>query len=178
MVPEDDDTEPLVDLVIEEPGWESALPDLDALAHRAAEAALKEAGADPDRWTLCLLACSDDRIAGLNAEFRGKPAPTNVLSWPAFDAPLPHLNAGDARVSLGDVALALQTTLGEAKVASIPLKDHATHLIIHGCLHLLGFDHETDAEADVMEAVEVRALCGLGIPDPYNRRDAQGVSEL
>jgi probable rRNA maturation factor len=171
-------SEGLVDLVVEEPGWNAALPGIETLAERGAELALGEAGVEPAGYTVCVLACDDARIAGLNAEFRGKAMPTNVLSWPAFDlAPAsrggppkaPPPPAGPMRQPLGDVAIALQTTRREAAEAAIPLKDHFVHLILHGCLHLLGFDHETDEDAEMMELAEIRALASVGVADPYLR---------
>lgn len=171
----------LVDIVIEEPAWSEVLPDIRALANSAARLALEEAGLDPARWTLCLLACADTRIAALNRDFRGKPVPTNVLSWPAFTLAPEHPGALPARppqaVSgprrpLGDVAIALQTTRREAQAGAIPLKNHAIHLILHGSLHLLGFDHESDADAAIMEGIETRALARMGVDDPYLRSDA------
>lgn len=161
----------LIDLVVEEEGWLTALPDLPALAETAARAALDAAGLSPEDHEIALLACDDARVADLNAEFRGKPSPTNVLSWPAHDLaplspgarpPLPPL-AGP----LGDVAIALETCRREAETAGLPLKDHVLHLILHGCLHLLGFDHETEADAALMEDMERRLLARLGIADPY-----------
>lgn len=183
MTPVTDD--PLVELVIEAPGWQQALPGLAAQARTAARLALEAAGLDPEGWSLCLLACDDDRIAELNREFRGREGPTNVLSWPAFalaperpgawphPPPAPADAAPDQlRPSLGDVALALQTAEREAAAAAIPLQDHVLHLILHGCLHLLGFDHETDEDAAVMEGIETRALARIGVVDPYSREDA------
>lgn len=166
----------LVDLVVEDPEWQQALPDLHQIATIAAQSALEAVNLAPDGFSLCLLACDDDRISTLNAAFRGKPAPTNVLSWPGFDLSpdhsggqptLPPGGTSDMPTPLGDVAIALQTTRREAIAASIPLKNHVLHLILHGTLHLLGFDHETDADADVMEGIESRVLLGAGIADPY-----------
>jgi len=170
-----------VELVIEEPAWTEALPEIEALADTAARLALAAADLDPERWTICLLACDDARIAGLNRDFRATAAPTNVLSWPAFElapehpggrpkAP-PHPGTGPRR-SLGDVAIALQTTRREAGDGAPPLKDHVIHLILHGCLHLLGFDHEAQKDAETMEGIETRALARIGVADPYMRGDA------
>lgn len=168
--------EPLVELAVEEPGWCARLPDLAALAEAAVRAALAEQGLDPAAWTVSLLATDDARMAALNRAFRGREGPTNVLSWPAHDLapaapgarpPPPPAAPGPGRAPLGDVALALQTVEREAAEAGIPLKDHAVHLILHGCLHLLGFDHEREADAAVMEGIERRLLASLGVPDPY-----------
>lgn len=171
----------LVDLVVEDPAWTDALPEIEALANTAARLALEGAGLDPARWTLCVLACDDARIAALNQAFRGRAAPTNVLSWPAIPLaperpgaapPPPPQAASGPRRMLGDVAIAFQTTRREAQDSAIPLKNHAIHLILHGSLHLLGFDHETDADAKTMEGIETRALARIGVEDPYARRDA------
>ncbi|MEM9736439.1 MAG: rRNA maturation RNase YbeY [Pseudomonadota bacterium] len=164
----------MIEVLIEEPGWE-AHP-LEVWAEDAATLALTARGLAPEAYEISLLACSDDRIAALNADFRGKPAPTNVLSWPAFALapeapgalpPLPPAGTPEAPIPLGDVAIALQTIETEARTASKPLKNHVLHLILHGSLHLLGFDHLEDADAVVMERVERQALATLGIPDPY-----------
>ena len=168
--------DPLVDLVVEEPRWERALPDLDATATRAAELALEAAGLSPDGFAVVLLACDDERIAALNGEFRGKKRPTNVLSWPAFPLTAEAAGASPARppaaesggrVPLGDLAIALQTVEREATSRRLPLKNHTLHLILHGCLHLLGYDHDRPEDAELMEGLERRALAGVGIPDPY-----------
>jgi len=172
---------PLVDLVIDDPAWTEALPELDRHAEAAARLALEATGLDSTQWTICVLACNDARIAELNRRFRGKGMPTNVLSWPAFDlgsnragtmSSAPPAPAGGPPQPLGDVAIALQTTRREAAERAIPLKDHVIHLILHGCLHLLGFDHETDADAETMEGIETRALARIGVVDPYLRGDA------
>lgn len=159
--------DPLVDLVFEDSRWEAA--GLAGTAEAAARAALTAAGLDPDRHEISLLACDDARIAALNAEFRGKPAPTNVLSWPAFDGPLPDVaDEQDERRFLGDLALAYETCAREAAEAGIPLPDHAAHLVVHGVLHLLGYDHEMEDEADAMEGFETKILASLGVPNPYS----------
>lgn len=161
-----------IDLVIEDDRWEQ-IPLL-KLATQAIEAGLKATNA-PDGYELALLACDDTRIAELNAEFRGKPTPTNVLSWPSFD--LAPLHPGDAPGSLpaptgfddtlGDIALAYGTCIREAREQGKSVDHHLTHLILHGTLHLLGFDHETDADARRMETLESQILAEMGIRDPY-----------
>lgn len=175
------DSEPLVDLAVEEPAWERMLPDLEATATAAARLALEAAGLDRDRYSVTLLACDDARITALNREFRGKAAPTNVLSWPAFPLaparpgerpPPPRAPATAGRIPLGDVAIALQTVTRESESGGLPLKSHVVHLILHGCLHLLGYDHETEPDAELMEDLERRALAEAGIPDPYGRGGA------
>ncbi|WP_163846916.1 rRNA maturation RNase YbeY [Pseudooceanicola aestuarii] len=164
----------LTDVLIEAPDWQ--VHDLPALAERAARATLTHLGLDPADWEISVLGCDDDRIATLNAEFRDKPAPTNVLSWPAEDLapgipgtrpapPEPDDMFGDP--ALGDIAIALETCTREATAGGIPLDHHVLHLLVHGTLHLLGYDHVADADATIMEQTEVEILCKLGIPDPY-----------
>lgn len=169
--------EPLVETVIEDARWQN----LEALADRAVRAAFAVIGLPETGLSLCVMGCDDARIAALNAEFRGKASATNVLSWPAWDlspdqpgaAPeLPEVGTAGDPESLGDIALAYETCLAEAEAAQEPLADHATHLIVHGLLHLLGYDHVTDADAARMEALEVRVLATLAIPDPYGESAA------
>jgi probable rRNA maturation factor len=114
-----------------------------------------------DRQTegeLTVLLCDDEAVAELNQRFRHKQGPTNVLSFPAAVSARPHI---------GDVALAYGVCAREAEDQGKTLQDHLTHLVAHGVLHLLGYDHMTDAEAEEMEALERRILSGLGAPDPY-----------
>ncbi|TIX40762.1 MAG: rRNA maturation RNase YbeY, partial [Mesorhizobium sp.] len=99
----------------------------------------------------------------LNVGWRGKDKPTNVLSFPAF----PFARGGPLPPMLGDIVLAAETVVREAALEHKPLENHISHLVIHGLLHLLGYDHETDAEAELMEATERAALARLAIPDPY-----------
>lgn len=161
----------IVDLIIEDDRWQAA--GLAALAERACGAALDRlgiAGAE-----ISLLACDDARIAGLNAEFREKPQPTNVLSWPSEErgpeepggAPVPPDD-----LELGDIAIAFETCTREAEAAGKPFADHVCHLLVHGALHLLGYDHIDEKDAAVMEGLEVEILGKLGIADPYEEADA------
>jgi probable rRNA maturation factor len=152
----------LVGAVIEDPRWAG----IEGVAERAARAALAASGRDPARHEIGLLACDDARMAALNAEFRGKPQPTNVLSWPAFAGPAPE--PGAEPVFLGDLALGFETCAAEAAAAGIPLADHAAHLVVHGTLHLLGHDHAGDAEAAAMELLETNILASMGVANPYS----------
>jgi probable rRNA maturation factor len=156
-----------VEVVIEDARWEAV--GLVALADRAARAALTAAGRDPERHEISLLACDDARIAELNQAFRGKAAATNVLSWPAFEGVVPEPDPGGAgeALFLGDLALAFETCAGEAAESGRPVAAHLQHLVVHGVLHLLGHDHEIDAEADEMEAFEAKILASIGVPNPY-----------
>lgn len=166
--------EPLVDCVIEDARWADL--GLEPLALRAVTATLSALGLAQDQYTICVMGCDDARIATLNAQFRGKPTPTNVLSWPAedlsADAPgeEPYLPAeGDPNdpLTLGDIALAYDTCAREAVEGGKPMADHVTHLVLHGLLHCLGYDHIHDEDASRMEALEVRILASMGLPDPY-----------
>jgi probable rRNA maturation factor len=111
---------------------------------------------------LCVHLADDAHVRELNARWRGLDKPTNVLSFPAADA----ANLGQARL-LGDIVLAFETVAREAEDEGKPLADHYRHLVVHGFLHLIGFDHETDADAEAMEAMETRVLAQLGVADPY-----------
>ncbi|MBI1173296.1 rRNA maturation RNase YbeY [bacterium] len=166
--------EPLVDCVIEDDRWQTL--DLEPLAFRAVRASLAALGLGEAGFTLGLMGCNDARIAELNAMFRKKDLPTNVLSWPYDDlsaeaeggAPaLPDPGTADDPTSFGDIALAFETCEREAAEAGKPMADHVTHLIIHGLLHCLGYDHVRDGDAARMEGLEVQILASLGLPDPY-----------
>jgi len=157
----------LVDPVIEDPRWEAAA--VPAAAERAGRAVLQAAGRDPGLHEVALLLGDDGRIAALNAQFRGRAQPTNVLSWPAFAGPVPDPEQEEP-LFLGDLALGYETCAREAEAAGIGLADHAAHLVVHGILHLLGHDHAEDIEAEAMEAIESRVLAGLGIANPYPAR--------
>lgn len=119
--------------------------------------------------SLSVLAGNDARIAKLNQDFRGKAAATNVLSWPTEDLIPPALPDADPDgvIEIGDIALAYEACAREAVEQGKDLADHVLHLIVHGILHLLGYDHDSDAEATVMETLETRILGKLGLPDPY-----------
>jgi len=154
-----------LDVAVDDDRW-SALGDAEALAGEAARAALAIIGEAPAGAEISVLFTNDAAIRELNRNWRGLDEPTNVLSFPA---PLPPMEgkAGAAPQPLGDVALAFETTEREARDEGKTLRAHATHLIVHGVLHCLGYDHETEAEAEDMEALEIAALARLGIADPY-----------
>ena len=172
-----DDLDQLVEVIAEDAAWLEVLPDLDAIATLGAELALSATNLDPQCFAIAVLACDDARIAALNEDHRGKPVPTNVLSWPAFDLvrshpggtpTLPPKPPAGGRLPLGDVAIARETCISQAKDAQITLKSHATHLILHSVLHLLGYDHQTDEDARLMEGLESRAMLAAGFADPYS----------
>ena len=124
----------------------------------------------PAQCSAVVMACDDAQIAQLNQDFRGKPQQTNVLSWPAADLSVHKPGAQPKRAvdpELGDIAIAYETCLRESQAAGLAILDHLTHLLLHGTLHLLGYDHIEDADAEVMEALEIKMLASLGISNPY-----------
>lgn len=154
-----------VSVDVEDSSWQ-ALPELEALTREAVVAALSEELPQQIPVEVALLFTGDAAIAEINSEWRGQNKPTNVLSFPApEDMPLPE---GENR-PLGDIVLAFGVISREAREQGKSLRDHTAHLIVHGVLHLLGYDHETDAEAEDMEHREVQILKGMGISDPYER---------
>lgn len=155
-----------ITLVVEDQGWRS---------HRGIQARVKQA-ADAARKAVKLkggftiLLADDKKLRALNLDFRGKDKPTNVLSFPGADGffhgrPAGRFASADAHA--GDIAIAYGVTRKEAEQAGKSLADHVTHLVIHGVLHLAGYDHERPKEAKVMEPLEVKILKRLGIADPY-----------
>ena len=158
-----------VDCIVEDPRW----GDIEPLAVRATDATLARLGLDSSVFEISLLACDDARIAGLNADFRGKSVATNVLSWPsderaaAIDGEMPLPPQVGPDTELGDIAIAYDTCAREAESAGKPLHSHTIHLLVHGTLHLLGFDHIRDRDATLMEGLETEILGKLGLPDPY-----------
>lgn len=151
---------------VEDEAWND-VPDLERLAIRAVEAACAGAGFDATAIETAILFTDDGTIATLNAEWRGKAVPTNVLSFPApGDLPVP---ASELR-PLGDIVLAFGVIFREAEAQGKALPDHLAHLMIHGMLHLLGYDHKDDKGASEMETLEIAILKGLGISNPYERQ--------
>ena len=166
--------EPLVDTLIEDARWEAF--GLTALAEDASRATLAALRLQPDGFEISLLGCSDARIAELNADFRGKPQPTNVLSWPSDERAAsldgmppvrPNPGRPDMPQELGDIAIAWETCQREADEQGKDARAHVAHLLVHGTLHLLGFDHVRDKDAALMEGHEVRILAAMGLNDPY-----------
>jgi probable rRNA maturation factor len=141
-----------IEVQVDEPAWLARLPDAETLMARTAAAVDAEGSA-------AVLLTDDETVRDLNTRFRAKDSPTNVLSFPAPANPEGHL---------GDIALALGVCESEARTQGKPLADHLRHLLVHGLLHLLGYDHQADDEAETMEALERQVLSGLGVPDPYD----------
>jgi probable rRNA maturation factor len=152
--------------------WDCSKP-WQPLARKAAEAAIAESAfpqlATAERTVeLSVRLAGDEEVRALNAEWRGKDRPTNVLSFPmAGEDELSRADMTGPELMLGDIVLARGVCGAEAADKGIAVEDHALHLLVHGTLHLLGYDHHDDAHAADMEAREVRALGRLGIPNPY-----------
>ncbi len=160
-----------VETIIEEARWTRL--DMETLCAAAADAALIHLGLDPEGFEISILACDDARIAALNTSFRNKPLPTNVLSWPSAERGAPASGGSPAvpdpgqDTELGDIAIAYETCTAEAAASDKPLHDHVTHLIVHAVLHLLGYDHMRDADAMLMESLEIEILGKMGLSSPY-----------
>jgi probable rRNA maturation factor len=153
----------MIEVQIDDAAWTGALPQAEASVVRAAQATLS--AVDAAEADVVILLADDDAIADLNTRFRGKTGPTNVLSFPAPATAAPHL---------GDVALAFGVCAREAAEQDKALEHHLMHLVAHGVLHLVGYDHQTESEADSMEALERQLMKGLGAPDPYEAGPSTG----
>ncbi len=141
----------MINLVSEAGAWEKALPNAKELTQEALNFVEGE---------LSLVLADDAFIQNLNHQFRGKDKPTNVLSF----------ESDDEDGYLGDIIIALETIQREAEEQGKSLSDHFSHLVIHGCLHLMGYDHEKEEEAQEMEAREIELLAKLNIANPYETR--------
>ena len=164
-------------VLIEHPAWTEILPEAEALCRRAALAALADVELPPGRPAEISLVLADDAtVRRLNRDWRGKDSPTNVLSFATQDDD-GEPEVADAPLLLGDVVLAFETCTAEAAAEGKSLADHLSHLVVHGVLHLLGWDHQDEDEADSMEALETDVLRGLGIADPHRDDDAVAEAE-
>ncbi|HUD94027.1 rRNA maturation RNase YbeY [Sphingobium sp.] len=161
--------------VLHEEGW----PDVDweFLAQRAVSTAIAHSpyaafAADQTLYEVAVKLTSDEEVHALNRAYRDKDKPTNVLSFPMVQEDLLEVtaNTDDGEVLLGDIVLAEGVCAAEAAEKGISIADHATHLIVHGTFHLLGYDHMEDNEAEAMEALEIAALLSMGLSDPYGDR--------
>ena len=164
---------PKVDITISCDGWRDRLPDAADCANSAAAAAwrmAKPAAKRAGAAEISLLLADDATVRALNRQHRGQDKPTNVLSFPLDE----HPAAGPWLI--GDVVLACETVAGEADAQGKPVADHFRHLVVHGILHLLGYDHLTEGEAAIMERLEAEALASLGVADPY--RHAEPAAEM
>lgn len=160
------------DILISDGDWASAIVDVESVCQQAALAAFKACGElELAQFEISILLSDDKHVRSLNKKYRGIDKPTNVLSFANFDwnkesksLATPHL--------LGDVVIAFETTLSEAEQEGKKLKDHLSHLVVHGVMHLIGLDHEHHSEAKIMESLEKTTLAGLGISDPYDGTEA------
>jgi probable rRNA maturation factor len=161
----DTDSSHTIEVTVEAEAWHTTVTDPAYLCRRAVAAVLaQEAATAGMEVEVSVLLTDDGQVRELNRAYRGKDSATNVLSFPTEDE---HAAEPGRPVLLGDIAVALETTCREAVAEGKPVADHLTHLVVHGALHLLGYDHEEDEEAERMEAREVALLAGLGVPDPY-----------
>src|ERR1700704_2820759 len=159
---------PITEVLVVADCWQ-AEPDAEAVIHRAVATAAEIVDADVGEAELAVMLTDDAGIRTLNNNWRGIDKPTNVLSFPALQ---PTAGApADAPRMLGDIAIAYETTRKEADDEEKPFDHHLSHLAIHGFLHLIGYDHENDADAEAMETLEQEILAQLGIPDPYADRE-------
>lgn len=157
-----------LDVNVSDPRWEDI--GIATICQRAAELALDVAGIAPNGIEISILATDDAEMTRLNGAFRDTSAPTNVLSWPSEErvaevpggVPKPPID-----LELGDIALGFETCIGEARESGVGIHEHVTHLVLHGILHLLGYDHISDEDATLMEGLEIQALERLGIANPY-----------
>ena len=160
---------PATEVLIVAECWQ-AEPEAEATVLRAIAAAAETVDADTGDAELAVMLTDDSGIRTLNANWRGIDKPTNVLSFPALQPP-GGIEPDEAPRMLGDIAIAFETVRREADDEQKPFVNHLSHLAVHGFLHLVGYDHETEAEAEAMENVERQILAGLGIPDPYADQD-------
>jgi probable rRNA maturation factor len=159
----------MTEVLVVADGWQSQ-PDAEAVIHRAVAAAAEMAGTDVGDAELAIMLTDDAGIRTLNLNWRGIDKPTNVLSFPALQ-PTGAGAPDDAPRMLGDIAIAFETTRREADDEQKPFDHHLSHLAVHGFLHLIGYDHENDDDAEAMESLETEILAQLGIPDPYADRE-------
>jgi probable rRNA maturation factor len=160
---------PVPDVLLVADCWRTQ-PDAEPVILRAIAAAAEIAEPDHGEAELAVMLTDDAGIRTLNNNWRGIDKPTNVLSFPAL-APTGPVGPDDPPRMLGDIAIAYETTRREADDEEKPFEHHLSHLAVHGYLHLIGYDHEDDADAEAMESLETEILAQLGIPDPYADRD-------
>jgi probable rRNA maturation factor len=160
---------PITEVLVVADCWQDE-PDAEAVIQRAIAAAAETVDADVADAELAVMLTDDSGIRTLNSNWRGVDKPTNVLSFPALQ-PDGGRREDDAPRMLGDIAIAYQTMRREADEEQKPFDHHLSHLAVHGFLHLIGYDHETDDDADAMETLEQEILAQLGIADPYADRE-------
>ena len=159
---------PVLEVLVVAECWQ-AEPDAETVIHRAISAAAEFVATDVGDTELAIMLTDDTGIRTLNNNWRGVDKPTNVLSFPALQ-PTGRPGPADPPRMLGDIAIAYETTRKEADDEGKPFDHHLSHLVIHGFLHLIGYDHEKDEQAETMEGLEREILSQLGVPDPYAER--------
>ena len=160
---------PITEVLVVAECWQIE-PDAEAIIQRAVAVAAEIVDAGPGEAELAVMLTDDAGIRTLNSNWRGIDKPTNVLSFPALP-PTSRGGPDDAPRMLGDIAIAYETTRKEADDEQKPFDHHLSHLAVHGFLHLIGYDHESDGDAETMETLEQEILAQLGIPDPYADRE-------
>ncbi len=166
---------PITEVLVVADCWQTE-PDAEAVVQRAVAVAAEIVDADIGEAELAIMLTDDAGIRTLNSNWRGIDKPTNVLSFPALQPSGPG-GTDDAPRMLGDIAIAYETTRKEADDEQKPFDHHLSHLAVHGFLHLIGYDHEKDDDAEAMETLEQEILAQLGIPDPYTDRDSDADRE-
>src|SRR6478672_792187 len=166
---------PITEVLVVAECWETE-PEAEAVIQRAVAAAAEIVDADVGEAEIAVMLTDDAGIRTLNSNWRGIDKPTNVLSFPALQPANPS-GPNDAPRMLGDIAIAYETTRKEADDEQKPFDHHLSHLAVHGFLHLIGYDHEKDDDAETMESLEQEILAQLDIPDPYAERDSCGKRE-
>lgn len=160
----------VVDVSVHYPPWRRELPQAETIAQNICEAALRATAivGQAEYLEVSVVLADDSFVQELNAQYRNKDKPTNVLSFPSEELKPDEYGSVDPSVVLGDVILALQTLQTEAEQQNKSLQDHLCHMIVHGTLHLLGYDHQDEAQAEQMESLEVDILKNVGITNPYH----------
>lgn len=173
-----DETESLdIDIVVKDSRWATAMDDVIETCRAAACAAFSAGISKPLVAEAAVVLADDDFVAALNRQYRGRDGATNVLSFAATGPGDPEIPAvASVPALLGDIIVARETTVREAAAVGISIEHHLRHLVVHGMLHLLGFDHMTDEEAAEMEPLETQVLATMGVADPY-RDDADRPAE-
>ena len=161
-----------IDIIVRDARWEAAVDDVVGICRESARAAFAAGVSRPLSAEAALVLADDEFVAALNKQYRDRDGATNVLSFAATDSDGPSINTGQpaldgAPVMLGDIIVARETTEREAGESGINLEDHLRHLVVHGMLHLLGYDHMTDDEASEMEPLETQILGAMNVADPY-----------
>ena len=156
-----------VSVVVDDPQW-NHIPAFETLAHQSINATLDACDGNIPASEVHLLATSDAVITDLNEQFRDRHEATNVLSWPVSDMVFPDEPADNNPLRfIGDIAIAFDFCQNEATLTGVRLEHHLCHLLVHGCLHLIGYTHDNETSAQMMERLEIQILSSLGVPNPY-----------